>query len=188
LTWLNFKILIIDDSANQRSRASVDPDPVLRSLSPSSESSEIPSSPPKSPSPEILPSISLHLEWKFNGKQLPGSRQRVIPIERKYNDFLVDLKILCAPKLPTGKKWYSTDVTIGFEWAWITVKQASAKISHFTYSGLDEEDDFITIQHAVRISKNPQDMVLKIRAFISIDSIDEDIEPTSSQVPNGRPV
>lgn len=51
---------------------------------------------------------------------------------------------------------------------------------------MDEEDDFITIQHAVRISRNSQGMVLKIRAFISIDSINEDVEPT--QAPIGRPV
>jgi hypothetical protein len=73
----------------------------------------------KEATPERLPSISLCLEWKLNGKQLPNSKKRVITMEHSYNDFLSELYALCQPKLCQSQKhWYDDNVNIDFEWAW----------------------------------------------------------------------
>ena len=163
--------LITASSKRQDTPQSLDSDDAGGEESVTGEIEEISS---KEATPELLPSISLCLEWKLNGKQLPNSKKRVITMEHTYNNFLGELYALCQPKLRQSQKhWYDDDVNIDFEWAWCSQKQLQAKKPIITYCELDGDDDFRAIQYEVQTSKNPADMVLKVLAHITADISDE---------------
>ena len=48
------------------------------------------------------------------------------------------------------------------------------------YNGLENEEDFQAIKHAIRKTKNSRDMTLKILARIMIESDDPNENPTAS--------
>ena len=165
--------------------------PVVVSSSSNISSQSSPSSsshsPSKSPSPIPLPDIPVFLEWNVNNRALPGSKQRVIKLEDDYQGFLFELHRLCTPKL-NGKRLSDRAVKIMYEWAWMLSSKIQAKIMVVKYSGLEDEEDFQAIKHAVRKTKNSRDMTLKILARIVIESDDPNENPTTSVPTSGRSI
>jgi len=141
-------------------------------------------SPSKSPSPIPLPDIPVFLEWNVNNRVLPGSKQRVIKLEGDYCAFLYELNRLSTPKL-NGKRWSDPAVKITYGWVWIMTNKVQAKAVTVKYSGLEDEQDFQAITHAVRNAKNSRDMTLKVLATIVIESKDPNEESTASIPPSG---
>jgi hypothetical protein len=113
-----------------------------------------------------LPDVYVTLEWKIDGKWLAKDKKRVLSIGDGWIPFQRQLGILCNPKLPRGMRYIDRRITISYQQAWITRKKAETKNVQIGYTEMDDEDDFESVQHAVRTTKVPGDYTLKVLATI----------------------
>jgi ribosomal protein L20 len=139
-----------------------------------------------------LPDIYVTLEWKIDGKWLAKDKKRVLSISDGWIGFRSELGRLCNPKLPKGMRYLDHRITISYQQAWITRKKAETKNVQIGYTEMDDEDDFESVQHAVRTTKLPGDYTLKVLATIRTTTRDsnepESEEEFASLLPGGRQV
>jgi len=94
---------------------------------------------------------------------------------------------LCASKLPPNRRIFQIGTDSDIVWAWCTQSKAYSKTVQIPYSELETEEDFAAVQQAVRASKKPGEMILKLLVTITTEKEDEDV-PESSERPNLREV
>jgi hypothetical protein len=171
---------LIDDSDEELQNPTISED----GINSPPTSSPVPS---KSPSPIPLPSVSVFVDCIVNGKPVNRSKQSVQAMEVPWFTFRNNILSLCASKLPPNRRIFQIGTDSDIVWAWCTQSKAYSKTVQIPYSELEMEEDFAAVQQAVRASKKPGEMILKLLVTITTEKEDEDI-PESSERPNLRAV